>query len=149
MPRNAQRSYNIFDKCEVVIIMIFGTITDTEIESVRLGKAKDVEVINPLDCGGDFVVLPDVNGGISDFTLEACSGSKSKGDIMVDVENIFEVNDKEAFVIGFDGHRAIGAFDVKSGRLRAGRGSRDLGESLSDYVIDDTRVWGEIIFFKK
>lgn len=130
MPRDAQRSYDIFDGREIVVVAIMDTITDTEVQSVRAGKAEDIEVVDPLDRRSDFVMFPYVDGGISDLALEPSCRGESKRDIVVNVEDVFEANNKEALVIGFDGHRAIGTFNVKSGRLCPERGIRDLGEIL-------------------
>lgn len=122
MPRNAQRSYRVFDGSEVISVTIFKSIADAKKLAVRFGKTKNIEVIHPLECRGDFVVLPYVYGGVRDLSLETRSRGETKWNILVNVEEVLEANHEEAFVIGFHGHGAIGAFYIKGSRLSARRG---------------------------
>jgi hypothetical protein len=86
VPRDTQWRYYGFDGSEVVTIHVFDTITDAMKRTVSPGKTEDAEVVDPLDCWGDVVMLPDINGSISYFTLETRGGGKSKWDIVINVE---------------------------------------------------------------
>jgi hypothetical protein len=113
VPRDTKWSYHGFDGCEVITIWMIDTITGTEKCAIRLGKAEDIEIVDPLNCWGDFMMLLDVDSSIGYFALEARGRCEAERDIMIHVEQTIKVNDKELFVIRFHGDCAICTVNVQ------------------------------------
>jgi len=93
---------------------------------------KDIKVIDPLDCWEDFKVMPDVNGSIGNFVLETRSGSKAKGNIMVNVKEAIKLDDEISFMIRFHGDSVICIFHIQCSSLSAQWGSCDLRENFGE-----------------
>src|ERR1700733_12933005 len=106
---------------EIVTIHIFDTITNAMKSAVNFGETKDIEVVNPLDCWRDVMVLPDIDSGISYFALKTGGRGESKWDIMIHVEKAIKVYNEVPFVIRFDGNHVIGTFHIQCGSLSSWR----------------------------
>ena len=128
VPRNTQWSYYSLDGCEIITIRVLNIIAGTMKEAISLGKAEDIEIVNPLDCWRDVMILPDVNGSISYLTLETCGGGESKWDIMIHVKPVVVEYNEVVLVIWFDQNCAIGIFYIQCSHLSSRGSSSHLRE---------------------
>jgi len=127
--------YYGFDGCEIITICMRDTIADAMKKTISLGKAEDAEVVNPLDCWRNVIMLPYINSSIGYPPLKTRGRSKTKWDIMIHVEKILKVYHKVPFVIRFNGDCVIGTFHIQHSCLGSWRSSSHLRRNLSDYVV--------------